>query len=123
MDAALRAFQNGDYAGAQRECERAIRLVPRNTNVHEFRALCQFAQGKYKDAAATLHAVLAAGPGWNWNTLSSLYTNAQIYTKQLRALEQYVKEQPEVTRRGVLCWRTTTSSSTTAAPPSTSCAR
>jgi tetratricopeptide (TPR) repeat protein len=94
MDAALRAFQNGDYAGAQSKCERAIGLVPRNTNLHEFRALCQFAQSNYKDAAATLYAVLAAGPGWNWNALSSLYADPQVYTSQLRALEQFVKDHP-----------------------------
>ena len=95
MEVALRAFQNGDFAEAQSESERAIRLMPGNNNVHEFRALCQFAQGKYQDAAATLHAVLAAGPGWNWKLLSSLYTNAEIYTKQLQALEQFVSEHPK----------------------------
>jgi Tetratricopeptide repeat len=95
MEKAVLAFQNGDYAGAQRECEQANRLVPGNANVHEFCALCQFAQGKYKDAAATLYKVLAAGPGWNWNTLSSFYTDAQTYQKQLRALEEYVREQPK----------------------------
>jgi tetratricopeptide (TPR) repeat protein len=94
MDAALVAFQNGDYAGAQRNSERAIGLVPRNTNLHEFRALCQFADGNYKDAAATLYKVLAAGPGWNWNALSSLYADPQVYTRQLRALEQFVKDHP-----------------------------
>jgi tetratricopeptide (TPR) repeat protein len=94
MDVALKAFQKGDYAGAQKECERAIRLVPDNTNVQQFRALCQFAQGNYKDAVVTLYALLADGPGWNWDALSSIYADAQTYTKQLRALEQYVKEQP-----------------------------
>jgi Tetratricopeptide repeat len=95
MEKAVLAFQKGDYAEAQKQCEQAIRLLPGDANLQQFRALCQFAQGKYKDAAAGLYAVLAAGPGWDWKTLSSLYPSAQTYTTQLRALEQYVKEHPK----------------------------
>jgi tetratricopeptide (TPR) repeat protein len=94
MDAALLAFKNRDYAAAQRECEQAIELSIVDCNLYEFRALCQFAQGNYRPAAATLYSVLAAGPGWNWNTLSSLYSSAQIYTPQLRRLEQFVRGNP-----------------------------
>jgi tetratricopeptide (TPR) repeat protein len=95
MDLARRAFLKGDYAEAQRECQRAIRLLPEDANLWEFRALCQFAQGKYKGAAATLYDVLAAGPGWDWDTLSSFYTSARTYIRQLRALERYVRENPK----------------------------
>jgi hypothetical protein len=49
-----------------------------------------FALGKYHDAAATLHPVLAVGPGWDWTTLVSLYPSVDTYTGQLRALEDYV---------------------------------
>src|SRR4029453_3369592 len=38
------------------------------------------------------HPLLAAGPGWNWNTVSSLYGSAQVYTRQLRSLEQFVHD-------------------------------
>jgi tetratricopeptide (TPR) repeat protein len=95
MEKAVLVFQKGDYAGAQNQCEQAIRLAPGDANVHEFRALCQFAQVKYTDAAAALYAVLADGPGWDWKTLSSFYSSATTYTKQLRALEEYVKEHPK----------------------------
>jgi len=54
-----------------------------------------FAQKKYKDAAAALYTVLAAGPGWNWDTMSSLYTKPDTYTKQLRELETYSKDNPK----------------------------
>ncbi len=95
MDAARWTFEKGDYAAAQKECDQAIKLLPANTNLHEFRALCQFARSDYKEAAATLHEVLANGPGWDWKTLSSFYTGAETYTKQLRALERYLTENPE----------------------------
>jgi tetratricopeptide (TPR) repeat protein len=92
MEKAVLAFQKGNYVEAQTQCEQAVRLVPGNADVYQFCALCQFAQGKYKDAAGTLYKVLAAGPGWDWNTLNSFYENAESYTKQLRALEEFVRE-------------------------------
>ncbi len=95
MEKAVLAFREGDYAAAQTQCEEAIRLASGNANVHEFRALCQFAQRDYQDADATLHKLLAAGPGWNWDVLSAFYTSAETYAKQLRALEKFVKEQPK----------------------------
>jgi len=91
FDQAREAFRQEDYGRAQKEVEQAIELVPKDTTLHEFRALVLFAQGKYKDAAAGIYAVLAVGPGWNWQTLSSLYANPDTYTKQLRALEAYVR--------------------------------
>jgi len=94
MELARRAFRMGDYAEAQRECEGALRLLPGDANLYEFGALCRFAQGNYKDAAATLYQVLAARPGWSWDTLTSFYPSAQTYTTQLRALERYARADP-----------------------------
>jgi tetratricopeptide (TPR) repeat protein len=69
--------------------------MPKDAVMHEFRALCLFATGKYREAAAVMNAVLAVGPGWDWTTLSSLYPSADVYTDQLRALEQYVAKNPK----------------------------
>jgi hypothetical protein len=55
-------------------------------------ALCLFARKSYPEAAAGLYAVQAAGPGWDWKTMSALYPDTNTYTQQLRALEQFVKE-------------------------------
>jgi len=38
--------------------------------------------------------VLSVGPGWDWTTVSSFYPDIDIYTDQLRALEQYVDAKP-----------------------------
>jgi hypothetical protein len=35
--------------------------------------------------------VLAIGPGWDWSTMSRLYTDVAVYTAQLRALEFHTK--------------------------------
>jgi uncharacterized protein (TIGR03066 family) len=68
--------------------------LPRDAALHEFRALVFFAMKDYKQAAATLYAVLSAGPGWNWTTLSGMYADISTYTDQLRELETYVKANP-----------------------------
>ena len=62
--------------------------------VHEFRALTLFALKRYDEAAAVDYAVLSSGPGWNWSTLVGLYPDVDTYTNQLRALEAYVRSNP-----------------------------
>jgi hypothetical protein len=90
LDAARGAFTQGDYTTALAQCDKAIAITPNNTVLHEFRGLALFALGRYKEAAAPLYAVLSVGPGWDWTTMSSLYTDVSVYNEQLRALEQYV---------------------------------
>jgi tetratricopeptide (TPR) repeat protein len=94
LDAARSAFTKGDYAAALTQCDKAIAKTPNNTMLHEFRGLALFAQHRYAEAAASLYAVLSAGPGWDWTTMSSPYPDANAYTGQLRALEKYVTASP-----------------------------
>ncbi len=95
FDDARSAFMQGDYATALAKVNSAITQVPNDPTLHEFRALVLFATEKYQDAAGAVYAVLSAGPGWNWTTLSSLYPDVSVYTKQLRALEAYRKQNPD----------------------------
>jgi tetratricopeptide (TPR) repeat protein len=95
FDAARAAFNQGDYAKAQKLVEQAIELLPQDAALHEFRALTLFAQKDYQQAAAALYAVLAAGPGWTWETLAPMYANPETYTQQLRALEAYARAHPK----------------------------
>ncbi len=92
FSAARTAFKAGDYDKALDQVNRAIKVLPGDATLHEFRALVLFAQGKYQEAAAAIYAVLAVGPGWNWETVRDLYPNTETYTKQLRALEQYIRD-------------------------------
>ena len=84
----------GDYKAALAQVDQAIAQVPNDTVLHEFRGLVLFALGRYKEAAAADYAVLSAGPGWDWTTLSALYPDVEVYTAQLRALEQYAQSHP-----------------------------
>jgi tetratricopeptide (TPR) repeat protein len=88
-------FMDGKYVEATAEAENALKLLPGDRTIHEFRALCLFARKKYAEAAAALYAVLAAGPGLDWKSMSALYPDNDTYTAQLRALEQYVKDNPK----------------------------
>ncbi|AMV20290.1 tetratricopeptide repeat protein [Planctomyces sp. SH-PL14] len=89
------SFYNGDYQDALKRTNDALVKAPRDAAINEFRSLCLFALGQYRDSAATIHSVLAAGPGWDWTTMISLYQNQDTYTAQLRALEDAAKASPD----------------------------
>jgi tetratricopeptide (TPR) repeat protein len=94
FDSAREAFKAGDYAKALGLVDQAIKSMPNDATLHEFRAQTLFALKRYDDAAATLYGVLSAGPGWDWTTLISLYADPEVYTGQLRALETYASQNP-----------------------------
>jgi tetratricopeptide (TPR) repeat protein len=95
FDQARDAFKQGNYALAVQLGEQALGQMPNDPNIHQFLALGLFAQGQYDQAAAPLYAVLTIGPGWNWTTLIGAYAEADAYTQQIRALEAYVKANPQ----------------------------
>lgn len=89
------AFQGGDAAKALTLLDITLKTMPNDTVVHEFRGLVLFALKKYPESAAAIYAVLSAGPGWDWTTMSSLYPSIDVYTQQLRALEDFAKANPK----------------------------
>lgn len=95
FDDARAAFKAGDYASALQKTDEALKSMPNDAAVHEFRALCLFALKQYDQAAGVLYAVLSAGPGWDWTTLIGLYPDVDVYTAQIRALEAYRSANPD----------------------------
>ncbi len=95
FDAGRQSFHDGEYTAALQKTDEALKTLPNDTTLHEFRGLCLFALGAYDEAASTIYAVLSVGPGWDWTTLISLYPNVEVYTTQLRALEDYTRSQPQ----------------------------
>jgi tetratricopeptide (TPR) repeat protein len=91
FDDALARFKAGDYAAALAACDKAVRLAPKDTIVHEVRALALFALGRYPEAAAALNSILASAPGMDWTTMSSLYGSVDAYTEHLRKLEEFCR--------------------------------
>jgi tetratricopeptide (TPR) repeat protein len=89
FESARELFKRGDYQTALSQTNRAVAILPNDSLLHEFRALCLFALKDYQQSAAAMYAVLSAGPGWDWATLSGLYPNVDVYETQLRALESY----------------------------------
>lgn len=94
LDSAVAAFKQNNYDAALDLVNKGISETPTDSVLHEFRSLVLFAKGDYQQSAATIHSVLAVGPGWDWTTLSGLYTDVGIYTNQLRALEAATKQNP-----------------------------
>ena len=94
FEQARTAFYGGEYETALTQLDVTLQTMPRDTVVHEFRGLVLFAQKKYPDSAAAVYAVLSAGPGWDWTTMSGLYPNVEVYTQQLRELENFMKANP-----------------------------
>jgi tetratricopeptide (TPR) repeat protein len=89
FDEARQQFYAGDYTAALASTDAALKELPTDAVIHEFRALTLFAMGNYQESAATLYAVLSAGPGWDWTTMSGLYPDVATYEAQLRAAEEY----------------------------------
>jgi tetratricopeptide (TPR) repeat protein len=87
--AARDAFMQRDYAEALSQAEKAIKAEPDDPVMHQLRALALFAEGRFSEAAAVVHTVLATSPGWDWTTMIGFYQDPNDYTKQLRALEQH----------------------------------
>jgi tetratricopeptide (TPR) repeat protein len=94
FDRAREAFKDGNYEQALALVNKAIVELPSDATLHEFRALCLFALKDYHQAASTLYAVIAAGPGWDWETKKSHYPDVATYTEQLRALEAFHRANP-----------------------------
>jgi hypothetical protein len=94
----------------------ALKVLPNDATLHEFRALVLFAAGKYDLAAGPLYAVLSVGPGWDWTTMANLYPEVDVYTAQLRKLEAFVTANPKSTSgRFVLAYHYLTQGHTDAA--------
>jgi tetratricopeptide (TPR) repeat protein len=89
--AAREAFMAGEFPRALILTDLALQPHRNEPVLHEFRALCLFALGRYDEAAAALYVLLAAGPGWDWATMVGLYPDVDTYTKQLRALEDSIR--------------------------------
>lgn len=92
--AARNSFYEGQYGKALEQLDVTLKTMPSDPVVHEFRGLALFAVQKYPESAAAVYAVLSAGPGWDWTTMSSLYPGVETYTAQARQLEAFAKRNP-----------------------------
>lgn len=95
FDQARAAFQQNQFDQALQLTDEALKQAPRDAAMNEFRSLCLFALGRYRESAAVIHSVLAAGPGWDWTTMVGLYSSSDVYTAQLRKLEASASADPQ----------------------------
>jgi hypothetical protein len=95
VDEARELFGQKRYRESLNRLDQAVKRQPGDPVAHELRALCQFALGDYRSAAATLNALLSSSPGMDWTTMSGLFEDADEYTRLLRRLESHCKSQPD----------------------------
>jgi hypothetical protein len=95
FDGARQAFREGNFDKAQELIDKAATLWSKDPTIHEFRALVLFAREKFAEATGVIYAVLAVGPGWDWDTLHSFYPDKATYEAQLRKLEAFSKVNPK----------------------------
>jgi tetratricopeptide (TPR) repeat protein len=95
LNNAVAAFRQNDYDAALDITNKGITQYSDDAVLHEFRSLVLFAKQDYQQSAATIHSVLAVGPGWDWTTMSGMYADVGVYTTQLRALEAFTKSNPQ----------------------------
>lgn len=95
FDRARSSFYDGKYDEALKLTDAAVAKMPRDAVLHEFRSLVLFALKRYAESAATIHSVLDVGPGWDWETLSGLYSSIDTYKSQLRDLEEASTQEPK----------------------------
>lgn len=89
------AFKEKNYQQALSLTDKALKKMPKDAIMHEFRGLTLFSLGKFQEAAEALYGVLAVTPGMDWTTMNSLYADLDEYTRCQRALEEYVEANPK----------------------------
>jgi tetratricopeptide (TPR) repeat protein len=95
FDQARSSFYDGKYDEALKLTDGAVAQMSRDAVLHEFRSLVLFTLKRYAESAATIHSVLDVGPGWDWETLSGLYSSIDTYKSQLRDLEEAGTQDPK----------------------------
>jgi tetratricopeptide (TPR) repeat protein len=95
LNEAIAAFRLDDYNRALDITNKGIAEYSDDAVLHEFRSLVLFANQDYQQSAATIHSVLAVGPGWDWTTMSGMYSGTGVYAGQLRSLEAFTRANPQ----------------------------
>ena len=94
LQMAIEAFRRRDVKQALEYATAAVKENRNNGDAHQLRSLILFAMRDYEQSAAEANVALTGGPGWNSETLNSMYASADEYMAQLKMLEQYVNAQP-----------------------------
>ena len=96
VEFAKAAFRNGDYRDAEKAIGAVIEALKRpDSELLQLHSLILFAQGDFHQAAASAHAALRSGSGWNWLAVRSHYSTVDVYTAQLRACEAASRRDPD----------------------------
>jgi len=102
FEAARISFRSGKLDRSLLQVEASLGVAAGDGALHEFRALVLFALGRYRKAAAEIHAVLATTPGWSKETRDGLYRDPGDYIVQLSELDKQARGNPTNAELGFL---------------------
>src|SRR5208337_1786923 len=91
------AFSQEEYARAEYRFKVVIEQDPKNARAYFLLAQCQFAQGKYREAVATIHAGLKLKPEWPvnaWRAKELYGANPALFTEHMDQLQQALARRP-----------------------------
>ena len=91
---AVGAFRDGRYADSVCLARRSAAEQPSDPGVRLLLTLASFALGQYGTAATDAHVAASLGQLPDWAAVYAIYGNVDTYTRQLRALEQFVAKTP-----------------------------
>ena len=87
-----RALTQGDFAAAQQEFERALRLAPRNSEASTLLGFAMFRQGKYREARKFFRETLRNNPNYAdaYRGLGMIYEEKGNRPKAIEAYQTYL---------------------------------
>ena len=103
FSAARDAFKQARHPDALQLAEAALAKTPNDSSLHEFRALCLFALGRWRDEAAARPLRQSAFRRSGLELADDgqrLYSNVDAYTIQLRALEGLLQRPSRLSASG-----------------------
>jgi len=92
---AVRAFQSGDYQGAERLAHHTAIDEPRNGDARLLLCLAAIANGDMRTAATEAREVVNLGGVPPWPQVYAFYQNVDRFTGHLRSLESMAKQNPQ----------------------------
>ena len=102
---AIALFRQGRYEAASKKLDEVVKRAPKDTNAYQFRALAQFANGKFDSAARDAYDALALGNTWTGDVLKSIYgPDLTAYDRQMGTLKKHVQDNASMSGHFLLAY-------------------
>lgn len=99
-------FQQGRYPDAVAKLDAVVKIVPKDSNAYQFRALSNFAANNFDAAAADAYDAISLGNTWTRPVVESIYgqQNFNRFDQQLNLLSQVSQQSPSMQSHFLLAY-------------------